>query len=266
MSAKSLCWTRPLVGLFWDEVSNSRLREISFSAMAANTCVQIFSPFLKRQNSYLDFGGGDGDLADALCSSGFRVATYDLSEARRQKAEKRLTKHGINFLGSIGPDTEMKFDGIFLIEVAEHILDEDLIITYEKIKSLLNPGGFLFLTTPNNEDLELGYAFEPQSSTFFHRWQHVRSLNKEKLISMLQPFGFHEILSHELDFRQDALDAMKECTTNAGIPDPFALMRPIIMGTRANLVAIFSTEPTRIVVQNEPYYVQIRMVAELCAG
>jgi len=258
-------WTPELVSNFWDGISESRLDELSFSALAGKACMQVFLPFLDTSKSYLDFGGGDGHLAELLCSRGFRIATYDPSEGRTHRAKNRLSTCGENYLGSVGPNTQMKFDGVFLVEVAEHILDEDIVPTYELIRSLLAPDGLLFLTTPNKEDLELGSAYEPQSGVFFHRWQHVRSFDRHNLAAMLKRFDLHEVLIHELDFRQDAFDAMNETAAKVGLNNPFGTMRPVMMGWRSNLVGIFCTQPAKIKVNEVPYHISIRTLAEFPA-
>ena len=258
-------WTHELVANFWDGISESRLDELSFSALNGKACIQVFLPFLDTTKSYLDFGGGDGHLAELLCSRGFRVATYDPSEGRTDRAKNRLSTCGENHLGFVGPNTQMKFDGIFLVEVAEHILDEDIVPTYERIRSLLASDGLLFLTTPNKEDLELGSAYEPQSGAFFHRWQHVRSFDRENLAAMLKRFDLHEVLIHEIDFRQDAFEAMNEAVAKAGLNSPFEKMRPVMMGARSNLVGIFCTEPAKVNVSAVPYHISIRTLAEVPA-
>jgi 2-polyprenyl-3-methyl-5-hydroxy-6-metoxy-1,4-benzoquinol methylase len=264
LMTKPLQWTRDLVAEFWNGISHTRLlRELSFSALAGEACLQVFSPFLEKSNKYLDFGGGDGHFASILCSHGFRVATYDPSLGRTEESEHLLSTHGENHLGNIGPETDIKFDGIFMLEVAEHILDEDIGQTYELIRSLLKPGGLLFVTTPNKEDLELSYAYEPQSGAFFHRWQHVRSFDRAKLAAMLKPFGLHEALIHEIEFRKEVFEAMNQSVAHAGLDNPFATMRPVIMGARTNLAAVFCNQEATIVVDKDPYIVSIKIIAEL---
>ena len=225
--------------------------------------MEVFQPFLDKTKSYLDFGGGDGHFAALLCSHGFRVATYELSGGRSDIAKQRLSAYGANYLGSVSPDTEMRFDGIFLIEVAEHVLDEDVEPTYRLIRSLLKPGGLLFLTTPNNEDLDLGSAYEPQSGLFFHRWQHVRSFDRAKLTAMLKPFGLHEVLIHQIDFRPESFGAMNEAIAERRLKIPFATMRPITMTPGPNLVGLFCTEQGRIKVGETPYHISTSTVARL---
>jgi 2-polyprenyl-3-methyl-5-hydroxy-6-metoxy-1,4-benzoquinol methylase len=262
-SGKPLQWNRELVSDFWDTVSQSKLAQLSFSALAGNACFQVFEPFLDKSKPYLDFGGGDGDFARLLVSKGFRVASFDVSETRVAETNSRLASLGENFLGCVGAETKMKFAGVFLIEVAEHILEADIVETYERIQSLLDNDGLLFVTTPNNEDLDLNAAYDPQSGVFFHRWQHVRSFDRSKLTAMLKRFGFEEILTHEIEFKQDVFDAMNAALAHSGLPNPFATMRPVYMGAQSNLVGVFSYGKTPIVIDPTPYFISVRTMVEL---
>ena len=50
--------------------------------------------------------------------------------------------------------TDRKFDTILMVEVIEHIQFRDWVKLFEKVKSLLNPNGYLYLSTPANEKLQ----------------------------------------------------------------------------------------------------------------
>ena len=179
MTVRRVEWTRDLVARFWDGLAETRLSdEMAFAALNGQECLQVFSPFLDRSKSYIDFGGGDGHFAKLLCAHGYRVAIYDISEGRARRANEALAEYDGTFLGNVVPGDRQKFAGAFFLEVAEHVLDEDIASTYQQICDFLEPGGLLFLTTPNQEDLELGFTVEPQSGALFHRWQHVRSFNR----------------------------------------------------------------------------------------
>ena len=87
-----------------------------------------------------------------------------------------------------------------MAEVIEHILDEQLEATLERIADLTRPGGILVVTTPNNENLELGMAYCPVSNILFHRWQHVRSFTDLSLVGLLSSYGFEEVVTHKVEF------------------------------------------------------------------
>jgi hypothetical protein len=91
-----------------------------------------------------------------------------------------------------------------MAEVIEHILDEQLDATLRRLADLTRPGGILVVTTPNNEDLELGMVYCPVSNTLFHRWQHVRSFTDISLAALLAQYGFEALVTHHVEFN-DAL-------------------------------------------------------------
>ena len=262
MSVKPVVWTHDLVAKFWDDLAQTTLLDkMSFAALAGEECLQVFSPFLDKGKSYLDFGGGDGHLAKLLCAHGYRVAIYDISEGRSQRASEALSRYEGTFLGHVRPGEDRKFAGVFCLEVAEHILDEDISSTYQAIFDLLEPGGLLFLTTPNQEDLELGFTVEPQSGALFHRWQHVRALNRRSLAAMLKPFGLNEVLIHEIEFRKEIFAAVNKAT--AGVGNIFAAMRPVYFSSRPNLVGIFSKGVCSFKVDKVPCNVSMTTAADI---
>jgi Methyltransferase domain len=134
---KPVVWTRDLVARFWDGVAETRLSdEMAFAALNGEECLQVFSPFLDRSKSYIDFGGGDGHFAKLLCAHGYKVAIYDISEGRSHRASKTLAQYGGAFLGRVGPESAQKFAGVFCLEVAEHVLDSEIASTCYKTRDL----------------------------------------------------------------------------------------------------------------------------------
>jgi SAM-dependent methyltransferase len=263
MAVKPVVWDRDLVVRFWDGLAQtSLLDKMSFATLAGEQCLQVFSPFLDKSKSYIDFGGGDGHFTELLCAHGYRVALYDISEGRSRRASEALAKYPGTFLGHVGPGDGHKFAGVFCFEVAEHVLDEDIASTYQKICDFLEPGGLLFLTTPNQEDLESGYAVEPQTGASFHRWQHVRSFNRDSLATMLKPFGLSEIFIHEIDFRKDIFAALNKATASVG--NIFGAMRPVVFeGSHPNLAGVFAKGDSQFKVDKNPCLVSFTTVAEV---
>ena len=70
---------------------------------------------------------------------------------------KRASKHGSGasnvFHGTLDEfETDDKFDLVFMSHVIEHVLDP--VATVAKIRTLLKPGGVLYLETPNVRSLD----------------------------------------------------------------------------------------------------------------
>src|SRR5262249_51464439 len=124
---------------------------------------------------------------------------YEPSAGRMQNLEQALA--GIErFDGVIGRDTTSQFDLVLMAEVIEHVLDDELDMTLGRLAKLTKPGGTLIVTTPNNENLELGMTYCPVSNMLFHRWQHVRSFTETTLPELLRDYGFEEIVTHRVGF------------------------------------------------------------------
>ncbi len=196
---RKLLWTHRLVEKFWNGLSESGLLDhLSFSRLAGHWLLQILDPYLAKDKRILDFGAGDGDFSKLLLKAGYQTAVYEPSAARAEILQSRLGNES-GFLGIIGPDNEEKFDIITLIEVIEHILEEDMNHFLKTLDRLLAHNGMLIITTPNNEDLFLNSVLDPVSGNLFHRWQHQRSFTDETLNACLAQQSFSSLTIHKVE-------------------------------------------------------------------
>ncbi|MEA2757314.1 MAG: hypothetical protein QOJ54_3603 [Aliidongia sp.] len=199
MTMRRLDWTPELVGSFWDGIARTRgLAQQSFGRLGGRHLLRAVRWHLVPGERHLDFGGGDGDFAALLAEEGFPTAVYEPSAERAARvAEKLAGRPG--FLGTIGHDDEAQFDTIFLVEVIEHVLDADLPAVLARLDRLLAPGGRIIISTPNNEDLEENFAFEPVQGVLFHRWQHQRSFVRDALSALMATQNFAPRVVHEIE-------------------------------------------------------------------
>jgi SAM-dependent methyltransferase len=191
-------WTPRLVKSFWDGLAQTRLLELGFSRLAGPHLLATVGWHLSPDGCYLDFGAGDGDFVQLLIENGFSAAGLEPSRNRALSLERRLSGRP-GFLGVAAPEGDEKYDGVFLIEVVEHVLDDESAEVMAAVRRRLKPGGLLIITTPNREDLELGMALEPSTGKLFHRWQHVRSFTPEGLDSFLTAHGFAALTIHQIE-------------------------------------------------------------------
>jgi 2-polyprenyl-3-methyl-5-hydroxy-6-metoxy-1,4-benzoquinol methylase len=162
----------------------------------------IVDHLLSVDSKVLDFGAGEGELAQAMCERGLRVAAYEPSPKRRSILSERLSRFP-GFLGTIGDGDAGEYDAIVMTEVIEHVLENELRPCLTRVHGLLRPGGTLIVTTPNTEDLELNMVFCPLSGKFFHRWQHMRSFTPHSLIALLRDAGFKEVVTHRMQLLEE---------------------------------------------------------------
>jgi 2-polyprenyl-3-methyl-5-hydroxy-6-metoxy-1,4-benzoquinol methylase len=199
MKPGRLQWTPELVNRFWDAFAQTRLVAFSFSKQGGRSLIIAVDHLLPRDGKILDFGAGNGHLIQLMSERGLKAAAYEPSENRMEYLRNTLSDCA-GFLGVISDNDWDLFDAVIAAEVLEHILDELLDKTLGRLSNLTKPGGIVIITTPNNEDLELGMAYCPVSNLLFHRWQHVRSFTRETLCTLMDRFGFDEIATHQLSF------------------------------------------------------------------
>lgn len=244
MAPQRMRWTPELVERFWTGFAQTRLVEMSFSRQAGRSLVLAIEHLLPRDGRVLDFGAGDGYLIRLLCERGHRAAAYEPSEGRSENLAK-LLKDSPGFLGVANASSTESFETVVMAEVIEHILDEQLDATLTRIAQLTMPAGLLVVTTPNNEDLELGMAYCPMSNMLFHRWQHVRSFTAASLAELLARYGFDEIVTHCVEFN-DALFVPSDplwggAAVGDALPSHIVELRanrPAMVGAQSNLLYV----------------------------
>lgn len=190
---KLLKWTPALVEHFWSLTAQSPLAQLSFSKLVCAELVEFIRREVPPPAKVLDFGAGDGDLADALLVAGYQVGVYEPSSGRSQVLlGKSLAKHP-QFLGVYSKSSNEVFDAVLAFEVLEHLLPETVNQDMALIVQFLHSKGKLIGTVPLEESLEDNSCICPICSHYFHRWQHVRSFSSQSLTSFLVSHGISDI-------------------------------------------------------------------------
>jgi SAM-dependent methyltransferase len=197
-----LQWTPELVDRFWSAVARTRLDELAFGRLAGAELLKLIQPYLRSGGTHLDYGAGSGHIVRLLAEGGWRVAAYDPSADRRAVLSQQVGGRP-EFLGVVGPESTEAYDVVLLFEVIEHILDADLAASLERVRRFVKPGGRIVVSTPNNEDLDLGSAYCPVSNRLFHRWQHVRSFTPKNLEETFSGCGFRRVFLGLADFSNE---------------------------------------------------------------
>ncbi len=155
----------------------------------------------------LDFGSGPGYILQHIINSGIKLK-YNALDFSKESIENLKNKfQNSNHLETAGvieqlpsPFRDGFFDVIFCIELIEHLRDEYLSATIKEVKRLLKPGGFVVITTPNKEDLNISKLYCPECGCIFHKWQHLRSWSKESLSEYLESLGLRTVIAKEVLF------------------------------------------------------------------
>jgi SAM-dependent methyltransferase len=212
---KRIQWTPLLVNKFWDGVAQTELDSLSFGKVAGPQFLELVNDYLVQGRTYLDFGAGSGHMLSLLLDRGLSAAGFEPSTDRQALLLEKIGQHK-NFLGVKGADSNEQFDVVLLMEVVEHVLDEDFSSVLARVASFVKPGGYLVVSTPNNENLDHSSVYCPVSDSFFHPWQHVRSFTPLQLSECFRKIGFSTDFLATVDFSADA-DLIESYKKNVAI-------------------------------------------------
>ena len=142
---------------------------------------------IKEGASVLEVGCGEGSFIN-LAKKSYQLTGFDLSESGIKKAKEQNPKIADRiWVGSIEEQSKLndKFDAICMWDVLEHIWDPAP--TCNKLLEMLEPGGKLYISTPNINTVIAGllkkrWAFmtPPEHLSFFSP-KSIRYLFEKKL-------------------------------------------------------------------------------------
>ena len=231
-------WTPEKIGTYWDFVSATTQPENHFtyvagSAVASHVAREV--PLAGR--SVLDFGCGPGHLfghlvkqAPTLDYFGMDFSPGSVEQAKKKWGGKPQFTGGAA-IGAFPVTLDRQFDVILCCEVIEHLDDPTLEHVCEAFTRLLRPGGTLFMTTPNNEDLTRNATMCPDCGATFHRWQHMRTWNARSLVAQMARHGFTNHRTTELVYGRNWLHS--QVVTRARRALGKSLTNLVYIGTRA---------------------------------
>lgn len=214
-NAEKLKWTSTQVADFWNFIENSEVhREQYFTKFYGENIINFLNYLVSFEGEILDYGCGFGYLTEKLLQQGISCHACDFSESAvelvNQKFENDILWKGAKHIkSSTLPYADNSIDLIICIETIEHILDEFLEETLQEFQRVLKPKtGRLFITTPNNENLDQGLIYCPNCHTLFHYYQHIRSFNIETLSELMNQYNFQTHLCSSTSFDEFKLYKM----------------------------------------------------------
>ena len=129
----------------------SHYREIAsdYNTRANQTCEQTYrrlaSRFMKGRPRLLELGGGSSDLLESLGSP--TAIACDLSREMLLMRPYGERSHRVVAVGEHLPFGDASFDGVFSINVLEHVVDLERVVA-ESARALTD-GGLWLAVTPN---------------------------------------------------------------------------------------------------------------------
>jgi SAM-dependent methyltransferase len=186
-------WTPEKIADTWDFFSEALGGgDLYFSSHAGRFIVErVDNELHLKGKRVLDFGCGRGDLMAHMFAQGIAAEGMEFSPESKRIASERFAGEPL-FGGVAGPGelADASFDVVLLVEVIEHLLDDQIEPTLAEVRRLLRPGGRVVVTCPNGEKLADDSVRCPDCGGVFHRWQHVRSLDPRSIAALFEQHGF----------------------------------------------------------------------------
>ena len=129
-----------------------------YNARANQTCERTYrrlvDRFMRGRPRLLELGGGSSDLLESLESS--TAVACDLSREMLLRRPHRDRSHRVVAVGEHLPFSDARFDGVFSINVLEHVIDLERVLTESAQRS-----GRRGSVASVNAKRELGVAARP---------------------------------------------------------------------------------------------------------
>ncbi len=201
-------WTPEKVGRFWNHFAYKKTSEQNaFSYLVGDAIINMALHHTNLKGNILDYGCAHGFLIEKLLSRGFNCEGLEFSaDSARKVAEKFKDKtnfRGITLAQNLPIPLESdKYDFVFVLETIEHLLPQWLDQTLSELCRITKKGGMIFVSVPNEENLDAKKVICPECGGIFHTIQHISSWTKEKLIWQMSNAGFREILCKTTRLRE----------------------------------------------------------------
>lgn len=203
---EQVVWTGEMVSRLWNNLANQS-KENYFAFHSGKSLVKHCSKKLDFEGKVvLDFGCGNGYMYEWLKIHGIeKYIGVDFSEESvdyiksNYQDDARVKGVLINDLSKEVASNSV--DIILVTEVIEHLYDDVLEADIEIWKSVLKTDGRIILSTPNAEQLEKNYVYCPCCDNYFHKWQHVRSWNRQLVHDFFDKHELETIFCEETMLR-----------------------------------------------------------------
>ena len=205
-------WDNEKIKRFRDYLS-SKKDESYFSKVLGGEIIDLVNKHVKIKGLVLDYGCGPGFLIKFLLDKGYHCTGIDFSKGSVD-ITNGLFINNKGYILSIVVDnlpieslSDNRFGCVFLLEAIEHFLSDQTSTTIKEIYRLLVPGGYIVVTTQNNEDIMSHEMMCPDCGCVFHRMQHMNSFDVSSLSKIMNSNGFEREYCKALNFREGSLES-----------------------------------------------------------
>jgi 2-polyprenyl-3-methyl-5-hydroxy-6-metoxy-1,4-benzoquinol methylase len=152
----------------------------------------------RKQGSLLDIGAGTGAFASHMQKAGWLVTGLEPDDLAREKAHQinQVTLLPLDELYKLSRD---HYDAVTLWHVLEHV--HELHSYMDRLKSLINPGGIIFIAVPNYTSYDAALykaywaAYDVPRHLYHFSPQSIRRLLKvhQMTLECIKPMWFDSI-------------------------------------------------------------------------
>jgi 2-polyprenyl-6-hydroxyphenyl methylase/3-demethylubiquinone-9 3-methyltransferase len=188
--------------------------------------MEMVEAHLPKASTIIDVAAAQGNFSLGLAERGYRVTWNDLRAELADYVKLKHDRGEIDYLGGNAFDLSAGgFDGAVITEIIEHVAHPDQFL--RQIASLVRPGGYVFMTTPNGEYFRnrLPRFSDFPDPSVFESVQfkpdadgHIFLLHVDELAGIAKPAGL-EIVSLELFTNPLTAGHMKLSLLHHVLPD-----------------------------------------------
>lgn len=189
-------------GKFREEVHTQRyydyetLKEVFTRFMPeAKQRVERVKKDLSAQDEVLEIGCSVGYFLDAIADDVKSVCGTEWDK-KAQQYIKDCARHTNIQVSDNSEDFGKRFDKIFMFHVLEHI--EEPVSFLTDLKSLLKPGGCIYIEVPNVDDILVKTYQCDEFKNFYYKKAHLYNFNEKGLQYIFRQAGYQS----EIDFVQ----------------------------------------------------------------
>ncbi|MFZ5986173.1 MAG: class I SAM-dependent methyltransferase [Bacillota bacterium] len=202
-------WTREKASRVWDYYGTKKTYEDTyFSKQYGNEIINYTKSRIPLNGRILDFGCGKGFFIEKLANQNIVCEGIDFSKESLEEVVKRLGANNKFFKGvtlSEGLPTPLdkeSYDVVFFIETLEHLMPEEIQPTIIELNRVTKKGGYVVLTTPNDEDLDSAKIMCPDCGCIFHMVQHMSSWSTASVEKLMGENGYKTVVCEAYTIRK----------------------------------------------------------------
>lgn len=171
----------------WDHFQGEGVGSFDGNATRLRFLARRLSPADKR---VLNVGVGNGYL-EKYIRAGSHADVYSLDPSAVAIERLRASVQMDDDHAKVGysqaiPFLDGFFDVVIMSEVIEHLDDDVIAATLKEVSRVLGGHGRYLGTVPADENLESSQVVCPKCGEISHRWGHVQSFNRERLLRLIE--------------------------------------------------------------------------------